>query len=364
MKTQLQKNKWIFALAILGLLTFACGKKEQKTAIEAPAKVNAQVATAELTNYPVIHSFSGKLEAGKQSNLSTRIMGQVSKVHVKPGQKVAKGDLLITIRNNDILAKKAQVEASKVEATTAFESAAKDLKRFEALHASKSASDKELDDIRTHYNMSKARLAAVEQMQKEVEENIRYAAIRAPYAGVITQKFVQQGDMANPGMPLLGIESAAKWKVVARIPEADIAKINLNDSVKVQFNFSEKYFKGSVIEINPSTGAMGNQYMAKVLLETPADCKAKLYSGMFANVRFAHGQQKQIRVSKNALIRNGQLVGIYAVSQNGTALLRWVKTGKTFNDEVEILSGLSDREKYVVSPNGNIHDGVLIAAKN
>ena len=69
-------------------------------------------------------------------------MGQVNRIYVKPGQKVNQGDLLLQIRNQDILAKKAQVEASKLEAKTAFESAQKDLKRFEALYEAGSASDK------------------------------------------------------------------------------------------------------------------------------------------------------------------------------------------------------------------------------
>jgi RND family efflux transporter MFP subunit len=363
MKTLVLKSKLIIAVALLGIIAISCGKKENKQAVIAQKKVTATINVAQLTDYPILHSFSGKLEADKQSNLSTRVMGQISRIYVKPGQKVKKGDLLIQIRNQDILAKKAQVEASKVEATTAYESAAKDLKRFEALYASNSASDKEMDDIRTHYNMAKARLSAVEQVEKEVAENMRYASIRAPYSGVITSKFVQEGDMANPGMPLLSMESPSQWKVIARIPEADIAKVNLGDDVKIQLKSVEKEFSGKVIEINPSTTNTGNQYQAKVLITIPEDCSAKLYSGMYASVLFEHGTQQRILVPQNSLIHRGQLVGIYAVSQSGNALLRWVNTGKTFGDNIEIISGLSDGEKYVASSEGKLFDGALVATK-
>ncbi|MCY1723161.1 efflux RND transporter periplasmic adaptor subunit [Prolixibacteraceae bacterium Z1-6] len=360
MKSKVLKTK-IIAFALLATMAMSCGKTENKQINTDPAKIVANVAEAKLIDYPVVHSFSGKLEADKQSNLSTRIMGQISRIYVKPGQKVNKDQLLIQIRNQDILAKKAQVEASKVEATTAFESAEKDLKRFEALYASKSATDKEMDDIRTHYQMAKARLEAVEQMEREVEENIRYASIRAPYNGVITSKFVQEGDMANPGMPLLSMESSSQWKVIARIPEADIANINLNDKVKLQFKAAEAELDGQIIEINPSATNTGNQYEAKILVSVPEDCSAKLYSGMYATILFEYGTQKLILVPQKALIHHGQLVGIYAVSQSGKALLRWVKTGKTYGDNIEIISGLTDGEEYVLSSEGKLVDGVLIA---
>ncbi len=361
MKTPVQKTKLIIAIAFLSLAAISCGKKEKQQAATPQKSIAVQTTTAKLADYPVIYSFSGKLEADKQSNLSTRIMGQIQHIYVKPGQKVNHGDLLIQIRNQDILAKKAQVEANKVEASTAFESAEKDMKRYEALYESNSVSDKEMDDMRTRYDMAKARLAAVEQMENEVKENMRYASIRAPYSGVITTKFVQEGDMANPGMPLLSMESPSQWKVIARIPETDIAKVQLNDAVKVKFTSAEVELEGKIIEINPSTTNTGNQYMAKVLVTVPKNCTAKLYSGMYAEVLFEHGTQKRILISESALIHRGQLVGIYAVSQSGNALLRWVKTGKTFGDKVEIISGLTDGEQYVVKSDSKLFDGALIA---
>nr|WP_321356956.1 efflux RND transporter periplasmic adaptor subunit [uncultured Draconibacterium sp.] len=362
MKTLVQKSTLIIAIALLSIIAISCGNKEKEHATAPQEKVAAQTAVAELADYPVVHSFSGKLEADKQTNLSTRIMGQIQRIYVKPGQKVNQGDLLIQIRNQDILAKKAQVEASKVEASTAYESAEKDLKRYEALYAENSASDKEMDDMRTRYDMAKARLAAVEQMENEVEENMRYTSIRAPYSGVITTKFVQEGDMANPGMPLLSMESPSQWKVIARIPEADIAKVQLNDAVKVKFTAARVELEGKIIEINPSTTNTGNQYSAKVLVTVPENCTAKLYSGMYAEVLFEYGIQKRILVPESALIHRGQLVGIYAVGQSGNALLRWVKTGKTFGDKIEIISGLSDGEQYVVSSDSKLFDGAIIAS--
>ena len=359
----INKNLFI-ALAAMGLFVASCGKKEHTATISNPEKIQVKVATAKLEEFPMENSFSGKLEADKQSNLSTRMMGQITAIYAKPGQKVSKGDLLIQIRNQDILAKKAQVEASKVEATTAYESAQKDLKRFEALHAANSASDKELDDMRTHYQMAKARLSAVEQMEREVEENIRYTAIRAPYNGTVTGKFVNEGDMANPGMPLLSMESPSQWKVYARIPELEIANVKLNDPVKVQFTASPgTEVAGVISEINPSSANTGSQFEAKILLDADAVKSIDLYSGMYATVLHAKGTEKMIRVPQSSLVKRGQLTGLYTVGANNNSVLRWIRTGKTYNDSIEVLSGLSDGERYILSGEGKLYDGAIVENK-
>jgi RND family efflux transporter MFP subunit len=363
MKTNLIKTAPILTAFALGIFLSSCGNRDSKTAV-LQEKIAVQLAVAELREYPVVYGFSGKLEAEKQTKLSTRLMGQVSRIYVKPGQKVKQGDLLLQIRNQDILAKKAQLEANKVEATSAFESAEKDLKRFEALYSSKSASDKEMDDIRTQYQMAKARLEAVNQMDKEIDESIGYASIRAPFTGTITGKFIQESDMANPGMPLLSMESPSQWKIIARIPEADISRLQLNDSVKVQFNaLNGKEMDGVIAEINPSSANTGNQFEAKVILSEQPEQNANLHSGMYATVFYEKGTQPLVLVPKSALVNKGQLVGLYAVGQTGNALLRWVKTGKTYGESIEVLSGLADGETYVQSFDGKLFDGALVENK-
>ncbi|WP_423129713.1 efflux RND transporter periplasmic adaptor subunit [Gaoshiqia sp. Z1-71] len=361
MKTIIRKHNLLVLFVAAGIITLSsCGNKKQQAKDDSP-RVSASVAVAMVNEYPVTYSFSGRLEAESQSMLSTRSMGQIEKIYVRPGQAVKKGDLLLQVRNQDIQAKKAQVEASILEATTAFESAEKDLKRFEALHATNSATDKELDDIRTQYRMIKARLEAARQMQAEVTESLRYTDLRAPYSGVITGKFVREGDMANPGIPLLSIENPGQWKVLARIPEGSIAQLELNDQVKVQFNaLNNLTVNGVITEINPSATSTGTQFEAKIMLTPGPEQESLLFSGMFARVIYEKGTQSSLLVPQQALVNRGQLTGLYTVSQNETALLRWIRTGKTHGDSIEVLSGLSDGEKFILSVDGKLHDGALV----
>ncbi|MDD4193068.1 MAG: efflux RND transporter periplasmic adaptor subunit [Mangrovibacterium sp.] len=362
MKTPFSNIIFLLLIIPAGVGALSCSIK--KPAGEQQQHVRVTQAQARVQDYPMPFRFSGKLEAGKQSNLSTRIMGQVEQILVKPGQRVNRGEVLLKIRNQDILAKKAQVEATMVEAQSSFENAKKDLARFEALYKSNSTSDKEMDDIRTRYEMAKARLDAVRQTQNEVNENLLYTALKAPYHGVITGKFVQEGDLANPGMPLLSIENPDQWQVTFRVPEEDISRVSLNAPVKVHLDaLGGLTANGVIVEINPSSANTGPQFEAKVLLSPLPGNEPRLYSGIYATVDYEHGTQSLLLVPVQSLIKRGQMTGLYTVGQEGAALLRWIRTGKTYGDSVEVLSGLADGEQYIVSAESRIFDGALIQSR-
>lgn len=355
------KNYIVIAtLALSGLFMQSCGG--ESTAKEtAKAEVKVRVEIAKLANQPELMSFSGKLEAETHSNLSTRVMGQIEKINVETGQKVSKGQVLVQIHAKDIQAKKAQVKANKLEAEAAYNNAKKDYDRFTVLFEQKSASQKEMDDVSTQYNMAKARLEAVIEMGVEVEEMLRYTTIKAPYNGVITKKYKNEGDLASPGIPLVAIEKPNQFKVMARIPETEISKIKKNDPVLVEIKaLGDVKVNGVVAEVNPSAQYTGNQFEAKIVLQPDADQKAKMFSGMFANVIIEKGGMPSILVPKNVLVNKGQLIGIYTVSQSGTAMLRWIRTGKINGDMIEVLSGLRDGEKFILSHSGKIWDGAKV----
>ncbi len=73
--------------------------------------------------------------------------------------------------------------------------------------------------------------------------------------------------------------------------------------------------------------------------------------------------EESIMIPKSALVENGQLTGVYVVSSQNTAVLRWLKIGKTFGDNVEVLSGLNSKEPYIISANGKLYNGAKIQIK-
>lgn len=357
MKTM--NTKYIIAFFALTFLTVSCGKVEKKISEDTtivPVKVNT---TNKEINNPFLTA-SGTIQAVNNANLSTRMMGFVTKIPVKIGDKVKKGELLVAINNSDLTAKLSQVNASITEANVAFTNAQKDYNRFKNLFDEHSATQKELDDMTAHYNMAKARLEGTKQMKNEIEAQFAYVNIRAPFSGVITNKFINEGDMANPGMPLIALESPNNFEVIARVPESEITKIQSGSIVNVFVKTVDKTVKGKVTEVSSSAKNTGGQYLVKIALDKT---DASILSGMFVTVQFPieyREKEEAILVPVEAIVKKGQLSGIYTISENNTAILRWLRFGNTFGNQVEVLSGLSSNETFIISAEGKLYNGAKV----
>lgn len=356
----MKHTNYIIGLLAVTFLSYGCGGNDNKmTADNSPAVAVKVSSVSENSSNPFL-TVSGKVEAAKSANISTRMMGYVDKIYVQVGDKVRNGQLLLSVNNVDVSAKLAQVNAGITEAQAAFNNAEKDYNRYTALFQDNSASRKELDDMTAQFEMAKARLEAARQMKNEVNAQLSYANIRAPFSGVVTNKFINTGDMANPGMPLLEVESPGTYQVLAMVPESEILTIQKDTKVDVQLKSLGKLVGGKITEVSTSAKNTGGQYMVKVLLDAS---DANILSGMYATVQFPIAQEssKAIMIPNEALVYNGQLTGIYTVSQSNTALLRWLRLGRTVGDKVEVLSGLSADEKYIVSAEGKLYNGVKIS---
>ena len=356
------------ALLMLFVLAIGCsGPQKNDEANEKPILVVA--ATSSTTDTGFTLKASGKLVAQNKANVSTRMMGYITRMQVQVGQAVTAGQMLVNISNNDIVAKGGQVNAQIAQAQAALNNAKKDYDRFLNLYNSQSATAKELDDMRTRYEMAKATVDAGRQMKSEVNAQYAYTNISAPISGVITQVYAKQGDMANPGMPLLTIESPGMLQAEVPVQEEDITSIKKGMKVLMIKKSSGGQMNGVVSEISLSAVSTGGQYMVKINLEKP---DANLLPGMIVQVQFPvernsknypAAQNSHITVPQSALVHQGQLTGIYTISQSGTAILRWIRTGNTFGNEVEVLSGLSADERVIVSAEGKLYNGVKVQVK-
>ncbi|TLP81715.1 efflux RND transporter periplasmic adaptor subunit [Maribacter sp. ACAM166] len=357
----MKKINYILLLTGVLALAVSCGGNDAKVAAHTTDVVPVQVRTVAKEDRGALLMVSGTVEAVKSSAISTRMMGYMDRIYVNVGDKVRKGQLLLSINNADLSAKLAQVNAGITEASVAFSNAEKDFNRYTTLFNETSASQKELDDISASYNMAKARLESAKQMKNEVNAQFSYANIRAPFNGVVTNKFINAGDMANPGMPLLEVEAPGNFQILAMVPESEISQIKVDTEVDVLVKSLNESVSGKVAEVSTSAKSTGGQYLVKVLLDKT---ETNLMSGMYATVQFPTGEKaisQAVFVPLEAIVKRGQLSGIYTVSQNNTALLRWLRLGRTFGDRVEVLSGLSPDEQYIIGSQGKLYNGAKIS---
>lgn len=352
------------SLAAVILFLSACGGKKHTETTDNIAPVPVTVSTPGGAVEDGI-SVSGKIEAQQTANISTRMMGTITRIYVKVGDKVRRGQLLVSISSQDIQAKQAQTNASIAEAQANVSNAQKDYDRFTNLYKKQSASAKELDNVTLQYNAAKARLEAATQMRNEVNAMLSYSNLTAPFDGVVTQRMADEGNMANPGMPLLTIEQNTQLEVGATVSESDINSIKKGDKAQVEVKAIGKTLECMISEISPSSQFTGGQYLVK--LSIPEKEKKDLYAGMYVNVFIpvsgktaTTGSTAAVLVPLRSLVNKDQLTGVYTISNSNTALLRWARTGKTFGDKIEVLSGLAPNEKFIVSAEGKLYNGVPV----
>ena len=350
---------FIILMAITSILAGCQSEKNNQVDSGSPIKV--VLKSPSKPEGGAYFTISGSIEPENFASLSTRNMGYVSKVYAKVGDKVRKGQLLIDINSDEIDAKKAQTQAGLKQAEAQLKVARKNFERYTALFTENSASQKELDDITLQYEIAKANYERALQVENEIDAMMAYSHIRAPFSGVITSKTVKMGDMARPGQTLMSLEAPGKFVARALVPESSIENIEKGQQVKVFVKSLGKSLQGTISEVSGSSQNSGGQYLIKMDLEESKDIK--LFSGMYVSVLVpVPGETSQgLFVDQSALVQKGELDGIYTVSESGTAILRWLKLGQSMGDQVEVLSGLSQEEKYIASSEGKLFNGAIVA---
>lgn len=342
---------------------------------------------------------SGSIRPVEQATLSTRVMGRITALSLESGDRFRKGDVLANIDVMDLNAQTGQaelgvaqaqaevfrsqaslnqLESQKLEAQSALRLAQVTQSRTSRLQAEGAVSQSALDDANTALEQARARVAqseagirqsqaAIEQTQAAVSRaelsvvssdiSASYGTIFAPFDGVVVQKMAYEGEMAAPGTPLLKVENPNKLELEISVPEENLRLVRVGQAVKVQFDAVNQTINGTIQQIVPAANAQSRSFMVKI----PLNNSNKLISGMFGRIALPIGANKEtLFVPNTALIQRGQLQGVYvveSVDEKAIAVLRWVKTGKTQNEQIEIVSGLKTGDRIITSNIGQLSDG-------
>jgi RND family efflux transporter MFP subunit len=353
-------------IAAAAMLMSCSGKKtEQQLQPEKPISVQLSVPAGAASSASI--EASGVVEASRTVSISTRIMGYITRMNVKAGDAVKAGQVLFTVNATDISAKKAQTDAMIAQAEAQLYTAQKDLDRYTTLYKQQSATAKELEQVTLQYQSAKASVESARQMRNEVNAQFSYTTVTAPFNGIVSQKMADAGSLVNPGMPVLMLEQSGKLQVSVSVPEKEIAAVKPGMEAQLEVEATNQHFSSRVQEIIPSSQFTGGQYIIKT--DVPAEAAKKLYAGMYVHVRIhtpvtqSVTSTQDILVPEKALVMQDQLVGVYTVSSQQTAVLRWLRTGKRINGSVEVLSGLNNNESFILKSDGNLYNGAPVTVK-
>lgn len=328
------------ALAATALLSGCSKKTETARPAAAPnlPPVKTQVATVRAEPIPSLTEVTGTVRSVQRAVIAGKVMGVIEELPVTLGQQVKAGDLLVKISANEISARVAQAQSQ-------LNAAKRDLERERAL-LQKGAST--ADMVRGLED----RFAASQAMVREAEVMLGYVTIRAPFAGSITRKMANAGDLASPGVPLLEIEGAGNFQVEVGLPESLTARLELGTPLQVEVPATGITFTGKLAELSGAADPAARTMTAKITVPP----SARVRSGQFARVQIPGGEVRTLLAPSGAVSRVGQMERVFVAADN-RAVLRLVKTGPQRGDRIEILSGLDDGERVVVTPPAGLREG-------
>lgn len=279
-----------------------------------------------------------------QATVSTKLMGTVTAVLVKEGDRVAAGQPLVRIDARDLAAKQEQVQAGIASAEAMHREAELMATRLRALYADSAAPKAQLDAAEAGLARARAGVAAARAGEAELQAVAGYAVVRAPFAGVVTQRFVDPGAFAAPGAPLVTVQDNSRLRIAATVaPEAARAVTRGQRlQVTVEGVASEAIVEGVV------PAAMGSLYTVNAIADNRG---GTLAPGGAARVALGHGTRAAILVPAQAIRREGDLTGV-TVTAGGKATTRWLRLGTALGDRVEVLAGLAAGDTVIVPTTG------------
>ncbi|MBW1723151.1 MAG: efflux RND transporter periplasmic adaptor subunit [Deltaproteobacteria bacterium] len=400
----------VLNLVVIGSILAICGLAsagEQESTVPVTTVVVRKHAIKQTL------ALTGSVEAFRRVTVYSKVTGVIEKLLVERGMKVKKGDVIAVVEHETELAQRkellAAVEAAKVgvrqaeaadgvaqaalqQAEAQLENAVLEKTRAQNLYADNSIPKQKYDAIMAQYKIAlagrdlaaakvKAAQAALAQAKvglKQAEAalyrldtRIADYTIRAPIAGVVTARFVDEGAMDSPSLPIVEIMDTSILKVNCDVAQVDAAKVKEGQEVKI---ITDAYpgveFEGKVAIVNPSLDSKTRTLPVEIRttgkpVAGKGEGAVSPKPGMFVKLTIAIGEKTALAVPRDCLMRlPGTGVYYLFVVKDGKAEKRTVEVGVGRDNLVEIISGVTEGDRVVIRGQANLKSGTpVIEAK-
>ncbi|MGB8657957.1 MAG: efflux RND transporter periplasmic adaptor subunit [Candidatus Zixiibacteriota bacterium] len=292
--------------------------------------------------------FTGTLYPFKQLEIAAEAQGKVTSLNCELGQSVPKGSSIATI---DDKIKQLNFESAKIDA----ERLEKDFERITNLYKGGTASEQEFDNARTSYGTAKIK-------SDEAEKQLSYTKVTAPIAGTITAKNVEEGTYVNPGSIIASILDISRLKVKLNASEASVYYLKVGDTARISTDvYPGVVFDGKISFVSPS-GDGAHNYPVEIEMENTATTPLK--AGTFVNVSIEINSNRDgLYIPREALQGSIKEAKVY-VAENGKAKLKDIIVRGENKEYLEVVSGLNEGDKVIVSGQVNLTDNKPIKVLN
>lgn len=312
-------------------------------AAEPAATVAVQFREVEQT-----YSVDGVVEATRQATVSAQISGRVKAVLFDVGDRVSKGQVILRIDESEANQAVAGSNAQVAQSQAALSNAKLNYERSQQLFAQKFISQAALDKAKADYDMAEAQSKASAAGAQQSALAKSYTSVIAPYAGVVSARMVEMGEMVTVGKPLMTGFDPSELRIIANVPQYKLAEIGQRPAAKVEVPELGRWLKVASVMVQPSADARTHSTQVRVNL--PANEKG-IYPGMFVRTHFVVGKEKKLLIPVAAVLRRSEVVAVYVIDDKGQPRLRQVRLGEaTEKGEIEVLAGLTEGERVATDP--------------
>lgn len=332
-------------LFLMIALFSSCGHKDEKKAAQAPLKVST--VTIQSSEQPQTFSYSGTIEPDNTAQVGFAVAGVINNIYVQEGQLVKQGQILASIDDTEYSNALAIANAGLEQAEDLYT-------RLNGLYEKGSLPAKDYIDIKT-------KLAQAKATKSINAKHIADSRLYAPITGVITEKKIEKGSTAAPGVPAFTIIKTDMVYARITVPESEIGALQPGRTANVFIPTLNDTLPGKISIINPQADAVSKTYTVKIQLNNTAN---RLLPGMLTETSIITGRNApSITIPATAVVRDADnITYVFVAGEKQTAIRKRITTGKlTGTNHVIIAAGLNNGDKVITAGHSQLKDGSAIS---
>ena len=367
-KVMFKLSKIILSILIVMSLFSACSKSDDSEKTEA---VPVQVSIVKLGNVSQVLTYSGDIHAEYEVKVFSKVPDRIEKFYVDEGDPVKKGQAIARIAATTIEQGVKQAQAALMAANAQEANLKVEFDRVKRLFAESAMSKQQYDATQTQYEAAKAQAEQAQAGLISVKSQLDDAELTAPISGIIGQRFYEEGDMANPSMPVVSIVQMEKVKIVFDATEEDLGKLAIGQEATIKVrSYVDKAFSGKVQKISPVLDPQTRMAKVEVLIDNP---NYLLKPGMYAEVSVTTGLLSDvIVVPRYVSIESTTLEKVNGEDQVlKNYFVYTVKSGHAKQNKLDIRyvnhksiavnGGVAIGDTLVIVGQNNLRDGLPVA---
>ena len=299
------------------------------------------------TVVPEVYQSHGQIEAVNKATIKAETSGRIAQIYFDVDDIVDKGEVIVRFRNNRQKAELDLAVAGFEEARAEHNRAQSDFERFEDLFEKKLVARSALDQARADLNSTQARLDAASARIKKAEVEYEYTVVRAPYAGIVTQRHVDVGEAVNPGMPLVSGLSLDVIRAVVDVPQSYVDRVRTTQQAVIYLP-DGRQLTSEKLTVFPYADEQSHTFRVRV--ELPRGLEG-LYPGMMLKLGFVVGEKTVLAVPESAVVRRGEITAVYVQHDDGRIVMRQIRAGEAINDSRRVVhAGVHENEQVFLDP--------------